>query len=505
MPLSRGEILIDPEIIGTGGAAGNITFIDGDETNTLTLRAPTNITANYNITFPAAAPAVAGYYLQSTDTAGTLVWSPVTASAAGANSQIQYNSSGNLAASSQLTFDPTNAALTISGNTTTSAEIRFTEDSDNGSNYAALKAAAAMVNSTTYTWPDTIGAAGQVLKIAASPAPSATGATLFWDAPVSGTQTATGNSGDVQITNGSNGFTNDIQFNYNTTSDILTVGSGYAVGGTTVLTSSTLGTGVVNSSLTNVGTLTSLQVDNININGNVISSTNANGIIDLSANGSGSVNIKSGGATAPGRLHIFDNDDTNSVNIIAPATLASDVNLTLPSVNPEAYSTIQFPSTAGIGQFVSSRKTLIVSIDGGGNVIQTGTKAVFRIFGNHQVLRWNLLSNTDVLTGQIFTVDVDITNLGGYPTTLTQFSPTGGATTCSIRPTFSKAEAFNLGTAGSETGGATNALWTARGTSNINGFIISGDILVISVSANTSNVALATFELELAPIDYTTT
>lgn len=502
MPLSRGEILIDPEIIGTGGSAGNITLIDGDETNTLTLRAATNITANYSITFPAAAPAVAGYYLQSTDTSGTLVWSPVTASAAGANSQIQYNSSGNLAASSQLTFDPTNAVLTVAGNATTSAEIRFGEDSDNGSNYAALKAAAALANNTTYTWPDTIGAAGQVLKIAASPAPTATAATLFWDAPVSGTQTATGNSGDVQITNGSNGFTNDIQFNYNTTSDILTVGTAYAIGGTTVLTSSTLGSGVVNSSLTSVGTLTALQVDNININGNVISSTNTNGVIDLSANGSGSVNIKSGGAAQPGRLHIFDNDDTNSVNIIAPATIASDVNLTLPSVGPEAYSTIQFPSTAGIGEFVSTRKTLVVSIDGGGNVITTGTKAYVRIFGNHQILRWNLLGDTTVTTGQIFTVDVDITNLAGFPTA-TQFSPNTAATTCSIRPTFNKAEAFNLGTTGSETGGAQNALWATRGTPATAGFIVSGDILVISVSVNTSNMALATFELELAPIDYT--
>lgn len=502
MPLSRGEILIDPEIIGTGGSAGNITFLDGDETNTLTLTAPTNVTSNYTITLPAAPPSVSGYYLQSTDTAGTLAWSPVTAAAAGSNTQIQYNSGGNLAASSQLTFDATNAALTVSGNATTSAEIRFSEDSDNGTNYAALKAAAALANTTTYTWPDTIGAAGQVLKIASSPTPTATAATLFWDAPVSGSQTATGNDGDIQMSNGSNGFKNDTLFNYNVTTDVLTVGTGYAIGGTSVLTSSTLGSGVVNSSLTSVGTLTILQVDNININGNVISSTNTNGIIDLSANGSGSVNIKSGGAAQPGRLHIFDNDDTNSINLVAPATLASDVTLTFPSNGPEAYSTIHYDSTAGNGSFISTRKTLVVSIDGGGNVIQTGTKAYFRIFGNHQVLRWNLYGNTTVSTGQIFTVSVSSGNLAAFPT-VTQFSPTGAGTTCSILPTFQKSEAFNLGTTGSETGGVTNALWATRGTPATAGFIPNGEVLVISVSVNTSNISLASFELELAPIDYT--
>ncbi|PNX49879.1 MAG: hypothetical protein BV457_00130 [Thermoplasmata archaeon M9B1D] len=47
----------------------------------------------------------------------------------------------------------------------------------------------------------------------------------------------------------------------------------YIIGGSDVLTSTTLGSNIVNSSLTNVGTLTSLNVDNINIDGNTISAT----------------------------------------------------------------------------------------------------------------------------------------------------------------------------------------------------------------------------------------
>ena len=55
----------------------------------------------------------------------------------------------------------------------------------------------------------------------------------------------------------------------------LKTGFTYAINGTNVLSSTTLGSGVTASSLTSVGTLTTLTVDDITINGNTISSAGA--------------------------------------------------------------------------------------------------------------------------------------------------------------------------------------------------------------------------------------
>lgn len=55
-------------------------------------------------------------------------------------------------------------AVLIGGNSTQATELRFMEDSDNGTNYVALKVAAALAASTTYTLPSADGTSGQVLS-----------------------------------------------------------------------------------------------------------------------------------------------------------------------------------------------------------------------------------------------------------------------------------------------------------------------------------------------------
>lgn len=87
-------------------------------------------------------------------------------SADGTNGQIiQTNGSG------VLTF--ANAAslatpLTVTGNSTAGAEIRLPEDTDNGSNYVALKAADNLASNVTFTLPSADGTNGQVLQTNAS-------------------------------------------------------------------------------------------------------------------------------------------------------------------------------------------------------------------------------------------------------------------------------------------------------------------------------------------------
>jgi hypothetical protein len=55
-------------------------------------------------------------------------------------------------------------AVLIGGNSTQPTELRFMEDSDNGTNYVALKAANSLTANTTYTLPTADGTSGQVLQ-----------------------------------------------------------------------------------------------------------------------------------------------------------------------------------------------------------------------------------------------------------------------------------------------------------------------------------------------------
>lgn len=54
--------------------------------------------------------------------------------------------------------------FTVTGNSTAGAEIRLPEDTDNGSNYVALKAADNLAANLTFTLPSTDGTSGQVLQ-----------------------------------------------------------------------------------------------------------------------------------------------------------------------------------------------------------------------------------------------------------------------------------------------------------------------------------------------------
>lgn len=55
-------------------------------------------------------------------------------------------------------------AVLIGGNSTQATELRFLEDSDNGSNYVALRSSNTLASNTTYTLPTADGSSGQVLS-----------------------------------------------------------------------------------------------------------------------------------------------------------------------------------------------------------------------------------------------------------------------------------------------------------------------------------------------------
>ena len=63
-----------------------------------------------------------------------------------------------------LTITDTAGVVSIGGNNTSEGILRFLEDSDNGANYVALKAAASIGSNLTFTLPTSDGSSGQFLK-----------------------------------------------------------------------------------------------------------------------------------------------------------------------------------------------------------------------------------------------------------------------------------------------------------------------------------------------------
>ena len=88
--------------------------------------------------------------------AGNVTWTLPAAD--GTSGQfLQTNGSG------QLAFAGLSSPLEVVGNSTAGAEIRLPEDTDNGSNYVAIKAPNSLAANLTFTLPSADGTSGQVL------------------------------------------------------------------------------------------------------------------------------------------------------------------------------------------------------------------------------------------------------------------------------------------------------------------------------------------------------
>lgn len=79
---------------------------------------------------------------------------------AGNRALVAWNGSDFVTVSSTFFASP----LAVTGNSTAGAEIRLPEDTDNGSNYVALKAADTLAGNVTFTLPNADGTNGQVLQ-----------------------------------------------------------------------------------------------------------------------------------------------------------------------------------------------------------------------------------------------------------------------------------------------------------------------------------------------------
>lgn len=479
--LSRGQILKNPEVLGVGNTGAKIRLLDADENSHIDIKVPDTVGTAYTFTLPDSA-GTTDYYLK-TDGEGNTSWAEVTGvgggTPGGTTTQIQYNNAGSFAGAA-VTTDGTNLYVTAG------SELRF-NDADN-SNYVGFAASSVVGASRSYTLPDTVGSAGQVLKIASSPAPTSTSASLIWDNDNSGGAGANPGGVDtyVQFNDGGT-FGGDAGFTYNKTTDSatlsgsLTVGVGvsssnyrinisqstgfYAINDTSVLNSTTLGSGVVNSSLTSVGTLTILTVDNISIDTNTVSSSTGDIILDPTS--TNPVRIAGGSP-----LRLFGSTTTNNyVGLAVPASVTSDYTITLPAAAPSIAGSVLQIATNGTGSFVSNTKTLNYVIDGGGSAITTGIKGVIILDAAYTLTAWTVYGDS---TGAI-NVDVGRAAAPTYPRT--------------SAATFSTIVSPNLG-----------AGEVADRTTGLSISISSGDTLQFNVTSNAGSHTRFTIALRLSPV-----
>ncbi len=149
----------------------NIYLTDPSSGYQIKINGPGSLTGNINLTLPSSAGT-----LLTTTNVWALGGNDLT-SAGPTDNRIGSTSAHDVELIANSTVRATLLEATNAIQTGAGTELRLLEPS--GSEFTAL-VAQDQANNITYTLPATIGAAGEVLAIAASPVPTATSATLEW-------------------------------------------------------------------------------------------------------------------------------------------------------------------------------------------------------------------------------------------------------------------------------------------------------------------------------------
>ena len=248
----------------TLNAQGDVRFADADSSNWVAFQGPATVATNVTWTLPAT-DGTSGQVL-STNGSGTLSWSAgggggtgdvVGPASSTDNAFARFDlTTGKLLQNSNATLSDAGApifvgSVDISGTSASAADLKLYEDTDNGTNYVAFKAAASIPANVTWTLPAADGTNGQVLSTNGS-------GTLAWSAGGGGSITVSNDTSTAaniypllaNVVSGtvSNVFTSNASIVYQPstgqlTSQVIAADNGLIVNKANVATSYTIGSG----------------------------------------------------------------------------------------------------------------------------------------------------------------------------------------------------------------------------------------------------------------------
>ncbi len=247
----------------TLNAQGDVRFADADSSNWVAFQGPATVATNVTWTLPSI-DGTSGQVL-STNGSGTLSWANASSGTGDVvgpasstdNAFARFDlTTGKLLQNSNATLSDAGApifvgSVDISGTSASGADIKLYEDTDNGTNYVAFKAAASIASNVTWTLPAADGANGEVLSTDGS-------GTLSWSAGGGGSITVSNDTATAaniypllaNVVSGtvSNVFTSNASIVYQPstgqlTSQVIAADNGLIVNKANVATSYTVGSG----------------------------------------------------------------------------------------------------------------------------------------------------------------------------------------------------------------------------------------------------------------------
>ena len=275
---------------------------------------------------------------------------------------------GTLTANSTIIVDSNKAIdeLIVGNSATAGGQIKFTEGTNNGSNFVALKAPNNTAASTIFTLPNGDGTAGQFMKTDGGG--NLSFETIFSNIDMAGdTGTDTYNTNETLTFAGGAGMQaavtdNTVTINATGLTDSNLSGSAAISNANLANPTITLGSSTLTLGATtqDVAGLTSLVVDSVTLDGSTLSTSSGNTDITLSPHGTGTVVVPSGYEDRSGF------GDTSLANKAYVDQVAQGLD-TKPScriATTADLSATYSNGTAGVGATLTAGSNGAISLDG---------------------------------------------------------------------------------------------------------------------------------------------
>ena len=275
---------------------------------------------------------------------------------------------GTLTANSTIIVDSNKAIdeLIVGNSATAGGQIKFTEGTNNGSNFVALKAPNNTAASTIFTLPNGDGTAGQFMKTDGGG--NLSFETIFSNIDMAGdTGTDTYNTNETLTFAGGAGMQaavtdNTVTINATGLTDSNLSGSAAISNANLANPTITLGSSTLTLGATtqDVAGLTSLVVDDITINGQTLSTTASNKDININPHGTGTIKVPSGYEDRSG----FDNQSLANKAYVDQVAQGLDTKPSCRAATTADLSATYNNGSSGVGATLTAGSNGAIVVDG---------------------------------------------------------------------------------------------------------------------------------------------